>query len=52
MALLNRALDEDPWHADAATALGDLRARREGDAVVDPAAIAVEGRAVEGLADG
>jgi Flp pilus assembly protein TadD len=42
VALLNGALDEDPWHADAASALGDLRARREGAAVPDPAAIALE----------
>jgi hypothetical protein len=41
-ALLNHALDEDPWHADAAAALGDLRARREGGPVPDPAAIALE----------
>jgi Flp pilus assembly protein TadD len=43
VALLNQALDEDPWHADAAAALGDLRARREGAPVPDPAAIALEG---------
>ncbi|MHC4952331.1 MAG: tetratricopeptide repeat protein [Planctomycetota bacterium] len=43
VALLNSALDDDPWHADAATALADLRARREGDAVPDPAAIALQG---------
>jgi len=42
VALLNHALDEDPWHADAAAALGDLRARREGGPVPDPAAIALE----------
>jgi hypothetical protein len=48
VALLNRALDEDPWHADAATALGDLRARREGAEVPDPAGIALHGRVTEG----
>jgi len=42
VALLNQALDEDPWHAAAASALGDLRARREGNPVPDPAAIALE----------
>jgi len=45
VALLNSALDDDPWHADSATALADLRARREGDTVPDPTAIALEGAA-------
>jgi len=39
--LLNRALDEDPWHADAAAALEDLRARRSGAAPPDAAKLAV-----------
>jgi len=39
--LLNLTLDEDPWHAAAAAALEDLRARRTGDAPPDAAALAV-----------
>ncbi|MEM8883584.1 MAG: tetratricopeptide repeat protein [Planctomycetota bacterium] len=50
--MLNRALDEDPWHADAAASLSDLRARREGAAVPEPAAIALEGHEHGGGADG
>ena len=38
--LLNRTLDEDPWHAAAAAALEDLRARRKGPPPPDAAAIA------------
>lgn len=41
VALLNQALDEDPWHSAAAAALSDLRARRVGEPVPDAAAIAV-----------
>jgi len=48
VALLNSALDDDPWHADAATALADLRARREGAEVPDPTAIALEGVSADG----
>jgi len=40
--LLNRALDEDPWHAQAAAALSDLRARRTGEPVPEAASIALE----------
>jgi len=55
--LLNQALDEDPWHATAAAALSDLRARRLGKAVPDAAGLAVtvagkKTRAVEEQADG
>jgi tetratricopeptide (TPR) repeat protein len=40
--LLNKALDEDPWHAAAAAALADLRARRMGEPVLDAASLAVQ----------
>jgi tetratricopeptide (TPR) repeat protein len=40
--LLNQALDEDPWHAGAAAALSDLRARRLGKPVPEAAALAVK----------
>ena len=40
--LLNQSLDEDPWHAQAAAALSDLRAKRIGKPVPDAAAIAVK----------
>jgi hypothetical protein len=40
--LLNKALDEDPWHAAAAASLADLRARRLGEPVLDAATLAVE----------
>ena len=43
VALLNAALDADPWHAAAASSLADLRARREGDDVPEPASIALKG---------
>jgi len=46
--LLNAALDKDPWHAAAASSLADLRARREGDEVPNPATIALEGTAADG----
>jgi tetratricopeptide (TPR) repeat protein len=52
VALLNEALDEDPWHADAAAALLDLRARRTGGAVPDAAAIALTARGMRAAADG
>ncbi len=39
--LLNQTLDEDPWHAAAAAALEDLRARRTGAPPPDAAALAV-----------
>ena len=42
VGLLNQSLDEDPWHAQAAAALGDLRARRIGKPVPDAAQIAVK----------
>jgi len=42
VSLLNEALDEDAWHAPAAAALADLRARRMGEPVPDAAAIALE----------
>jgi len=48
VALLNSALDDDPWHADAANAIEDLRARREGEVVPDPTAIALEGLTGDG----
>ena len=41
VGLLNKALDEDPWHAPASAALADLRARRKGEPVPDAAAIAL-----------
>jgi len=40
--LLNKALDEDPWHSASAAALMDLRARRTGTPVPDAAALALE----------
>jgi len=40
--LLNQALDQDPWHAAAASALQDLRARRTGEPVPEAAALATE----------
>jgi len=43
VALLNQALDEDPWHAAAAAALADLRARRTGGPVPEAASIALTG---------
>lgn len=57
VSLLNEALDEDPWHADAAAALADLRARRSGEPVPDAAAIALtasgmKARATEDAANG
>jgi len=42
--LLNETLDLDPWHAPAAAALSDLRARRTGPAAPEPAAIAIRAR--------
>ncbi|MHC4223086.1 MAG: tetratricopeptide repeat protein [Planctomycetota bacterium] len=42
VGLLNQALDEDPWHAPAAAALSDLRARRMGEPVPDAAGIALQ----------
>jgi thioredoxin-like negative regulator of GroEL len=45
--LLNSALDEDPWHAAAAAALSDLRARRLGPPVPDAAAIALSAAGVK-----
>jgi Flp pilus assembly protein TadD len=44
VGLLNEALDLDPWHASAAAALSDLRARRSGEPVPDAAAIALKSR--------
>ena len=48
VALLNAALDKDPWHAAAASSLADLRARREGDDVPNPTSIALEGVSADG----
>jgi tetratricopeptide (TPR) repeat protein len=45
--LLNKALDEDPWHAAAAAALMDLRARRTGVPVPEAAGLALEAVGVE-----
>lgn len=42
VALLNQALDDDPWHAPSASALSDLRARRTGAPVPEAAMIAVK----------
>jgi len=55
--LLNQALDDDPWHAAAAAALQDLRARRTGEPVPDAAALALSAAGMkaaegEGPADG
>ena len=55
--LLNQALDEDPWHATAAAALSDLRARRLGKPAPDAAGLAVtvagkKTRAVKEQSDG
>jgi hypothetical protein len=52
VSLLNEALDEDPWHAPAAAALADLRARRMGDEVPDAAAIAVEAAGMKAAPNG
>jgi tetratricopeptide (TPR) repeat protein len=49
--LLNKALDEDPWHAQAMAALNDLRARRVGHPVPAAAAIAVEGLGMKAAAE-
>jgi len=40
--LLNKALDEDPWHTAAASALLDLRARRTGTPLPEAATLALE----------
>ena len=45
--LLNKALDEDPWHSAAAAALLDLRARRTGTPVPEAATLALEAAGVE-----
>ncbi|HEX5136631.1 MAG TPA: tetratricopeptide repeat protein [Planctomycetota bacterium] len=45
--LLNKALDEDPWHTAAAAALQDLRARRTGTPVPEAATLALEAAGVE-----
>jgi hypothetical protein len=45
--LLNKALDEDPWHSAAAAALMDLRARRTGTPVPEAAGLALEAAGVE-----
>ena len=46
--LLNKTLDEDPWHAGAVAALADLRARRLGEPVLDAAALAVKAAGLAG----
>ncbi len=51
VALLNQALDEDAWHAAAATALSDLRARRTGEPVPDAAAIALHTAGMKAKSD-
>jgi len=45
--LLNKALDEDPWHSAAAAALLDLRARRTGTPVPEAASLALEAAGTE-----
>ena len=50
--LLNKALDEDPWHAAAASALSDLRARRLGKPVPEAATIALQAAGMKAAASG
>jgi tetratricopeptide (TPR) repeat protein len=41
--MLNQTLDLDPWHAAAAAALSELRAKREGPPIPEPGSIAKSG---------